>query len=71
MLDNWSADEIQELEEIRAILPLEGREPGEVVQVKLLASATDTGTLKLVAVSPSGGERWNVEFNVRVEQKQE
>ena len=65
MLDFWQPDELQELEEIRATLPPEGRQPGEVVQVKLLAKATETGTLELVAVSRSGGERWNVEFNVR------
>ncbi len=65
MLDFWQPDDLQELEEIQATLPPEGRQPGEVVQVKLLAKATETGTLELVAVSHSGGERWNVEFDVR------
>lgn len=64
MLDFWPPEELQELEEIRATLPPEGRRPGEVVQVKLLATATDTGTLELVAMSHSG-ERWKVEFDVR------
>ena len=65
MLDFWAPDELQELEEIRVTLPPEGRRPGEVVQVKLLAKATETGTLELVAESRSGGERWRVQFNVR------
>jgi hypothetical protein len=65
MLDFWQPDELQELDEIRATLPPEGRQPGEIVQVKLHAKATEAGTLELVAVSRSGGERWNVEFDVR------
>lgn len=65
MLDFWEADELQELEEIRATLPPEGRQSGEVVQVKLHAKATEAGTLELAAVACHGGERWNVEFDVR------
>ena len=37
MLDFWSPDELQELDEIEATLPAEGRTPGEVVPVKLHA----------------------------------
>jgi hypothetical protein len=66
LLDFWPADELQELEEIRATLPIEdGRRPGEIVQVLLHAKATEAGTLELTAVATSGGERWNIEFDVR------
>lgn len=65
MLDFWQPDELQELDEIRATLPTEGRQPGEIVQVTLHAKATEAGTLELTAVSISGGERWNMEFDVR------
>ncbi|MEO8170270.1 MAG: Hsp70 family protein [Oxalobacteraceae bacterium] len=65
LLDFWQPDELQELEEIRATLPTEGRQPGEIVQVILHAKATESGTLELTAVSTSGGERWNMEFDVR------
>jgi hypothetical protein len=64
VLDFWGPDELQELNEIQAELPAEGRTPGEVVQVKLHALATDTGTLELAAVSRDG-QRWKVEFDVR------
>lgn len=65
LLDFWQPDELQELGEIQATLPAEGRQAGEVVQVKLRAVATDTGTLELTAVATQGGERWKVEFDVR------
>jgi hypothetical protein len=65
MLEYWQPDELQELDEIRATLPPEGRQPGEVVQVKLHARVTEAGTLELSATPRTGGERWNVEFDVR------
>jgi hypothetical protein len=65
MLEYWQPDELQELDEIRATLPTEGRQPGEVVQVRLHARVTEAGTLELSATPRSGGERWNVEFDVR------
>jgi hypothetical protein len=64
MLDYWAPDELQELNEIQATLPAEGHAPGDVIQVKLHALATDAGTLELAAVAP-GGQRWQVEFDVR------
>ena len=64
VLEFWGPDELQELNEIQATLPAEGRVPGDVVQVKLHARATDTGTLELAAVSRDG-QRWKVEFDVR------
>jgi molecular chaperone DnaK (HSP70) len=64
VLESWSPDELQELNEIQATLPAEGRTPGDAVQVKLHAVATEAGTLELVAVARDG-QRWKVEFDVR------
>lgn len=65
LLDFWQPDELQELEEIQSMLPTEGRQPGEVVQVRLQAKVTEAGTLELSAVPRHGSERWKVEFDVR------
>ncbi|TKC92495.1 Hsp70 family protein [Trinickia terrae] len=65
LLDFWQPDELQELEEIQATLPTEGRTPGEIVPVKLHARVTEAGTLELEAVPRGTGERWKVEFDVR------
>ncbi len=65
LLDFWQPDELQELGDIQATLPAEGRQAGEVVQVRLRALATDTGTLELTAVATQGSEHWKVEFDVR------
>jgi molecular chaperone DnaK (HSP70) len=64
VLEFWGPDELQELNEIQATLPAEGRTPGDVAQVKLHALATEAGTLELIAVSREG-QRWKVEFDVR------
>jgi len=64
VLEFWGPDELQELNEIQATLPADGRVAGEVVQVKLHALATDAGTLELAAVARDG-QRWKVEFDVR------
>jgi molecular chaperone DnaK (HSP70) len=65
MLDYWQPDELQELDEIEATLPTEGRTPGEVVPVKLHARITEAGTLELEAIPRGSSERWKVEFDVR------
>lgn len=65
--DFWSPDEVEELEEIEAELPAEGRTPGEVVPVRLHAAVTEVGTLRLEAVPRDGDRAWNVEFDVRGE----
>ncbi|HLX02409.1 MAG TPA: Hsp70 family protein [Trinickia sp.] len=65
LLDFWQPDELQELEEIEATLPPEGRTPGEIVPVKLHARVTEAGTLELEAVPRGSNERWKVEFDVR------
>ncbi len=65
LLDVWQPDEVQELGEIHANLPAEGRQPGDVVQVRLRATATETGTLELTAMAIDSDEHWKVEFDVR------
>jgi len=68
LLDFWSPEELQELAQIEATLPAEGRAAGEVVPVQLRARVTDIGTLELLAqasVGASGGAQWKVEFDVR------
>ncbi|UIF87551.1 Hsp70 family protein [Cupriavidus sp. UYPR2.512] len=65
LLDYWGPEELQELEEIQATLPAEGRTAGEVVPVRLHARVTEAGTLELEAVPGGSGERWKVEFDVR------
>ncbi|MYM85598.1 Hsp70 family protein [Rugamonas sp. FT82W] len=64
LLDFWSADELIELNEIQATLSTEGRTVSDVVQVRLHAMATESGTLELQAVT-NDGQRWKVEFDVR------
>ena len=65
LLDFWTPDELQELEDIEATLPAEGRRPGDIVHVKLHARVTETGTLELEALPVGGNERWKVQFDVR------
>ncbi len=64
VLEFWGPEELQEMNEIQATLPAEGRVAGDVVQVKLHALATDAGTLELAAVARDG-QRWKIEFDVR------
>ena len=64
LLDFWGADELLELNQIQATLSPEGRQSGDVVQVRLHAMATESGTLELQAVA-NQGQRWKVEFDVR------
>ncbi|SMP48782.1 Hsp70 family protein [Noviherbaspirillum suwonense] len=65
LLDFWQDDELQELDEIQATLPADGRQPGQVVEVRLQSRVSETGTLELAAVPRDGSARWNVEFDVR------
>ncbi len=65
LLELWPPGDLEELEAIHVTLPGDGRSAGEVVPVRLHASVTEIGTLKLDAVPRSGPERWTVEVNVR------
>ena len=67
LLDFWTPDELQELEEIEATLPAEGRTAGDIVRVKLHARVTEAGTLELEALPVGGSERWKVQFDMRGE----
>ncbi|MDB4974810.1 MAG: putative heat-shock chaperone Hsp70/DnaK [Myxococcaceae bacterium] len=67
VLERWTPDEMQELQEIEAMLPSEGHGPGEVVTVQLQAGVTEVGTLELEAVEAQGEQRWKVEFDTRAE----
>ncbi|WP_020160293.1 MULTISPECIES: Hsp70 family protein [Methylobacter] len=64
-LDYWAEGELEELDEIEVTLPEEGRRPGEVIPVHLLAAVTEVGTLELQAVSQKDDGRWKIEFDVR------
>ena len=64
LLDFWGPEELQELAQIEATLPAEGRAVGEVVPVQLRAHVTEIGTLELLAEA-AGGAHWKVEFDVR------
>ncbi|MGE0789086.1 MAG: Hsp70 family protein [Sandaracinaceae bacterium] len=65
VLERWSDDELEELPEIAATLPAEDRPEGDIVPVRLRASVTEVGTLRLEAVPRAGGEAWKVELDVR------
>jgi len=65
LFEDWSDEEIEELEAIEVYLPAQTREPGDVVPVHLRASVTEVGTLLLEAMPLDGPEHWKVEFNVR------
>jgi molecular chaperone DnaK (HSP70) len=65
ILERWNDGELDELPEIAATLPAEGRRPGDVVPVRLRAGVTEVGTLRVEAMPRQGTERWKVELDVR------
>lgn len=69
LLDFWEPDELEVLPDIQATLPVEGRNAGDIVPVRLQASVSEVGTLRLEAIPMDGKgveqERWQVEFEVR------
>jgi molecular chaperone DnaK (HSP70) len=67
VLDRWTSDEMQELQEIEALLPSERHSPGEIITVQLQAGVTEVGTLEVEAVEREGAQRWKVEFDTRAE----
>lgn len=65
-LDWWQPEELEELPAIQVTLPVsEGRTAGEVVPVRLASRVTELGTLCLEAIPTDGGQKWQVEFDVR------
>ena len=67
LLDFWGPDELQELAEIEANLPAQGRTAGEIVRVQLHARVTETGVLELEALPVGSPERWKVSFDARAD----
>ncbi|KDM91330.1 Hsp70 family protein [Photobacterium galatheae] len=66
LLDWWQPEELEELPAIQVTLPVsDGRSAGEIVPVKLAARVTELGTLCLEAIPTDGGQKWQVEFDVR------
>jgi hypothetical protein len=65
VLESLPAHELEELDNVEATLPADGRTPGDIVPVRLRAKLTEIGTLKLEAVPRAGSECWAVEFSVR------
>jgi molecular chaperone DnaK (HSP70) len=65
LLESWAEDELEELPEIQAELPVGARNSGEVVPVHLASRVTELGTLRLEAIPLEGDERWQVELEVR------
>jgi hypothetical protein len=67
-LEEWKADELEELPPIEVTLPPDGRREGDVVPVRLRSRVTEVGTL-LIEAEPARplkvGERWRVELSVR------
>ena len=69
-LDHWQEGELEELPELQATLPAEGRKMGEIVPVHLVAKVTEVGTLKLEAIAVNSDhkeepQRWQIELDVR------
>lgn len=67
LLEDWPEEELETLPDIQAELPVEGRQRGEVVAVKLIARITELGTLRLEAQSLDRQHTWQVEFDVRTQ----
>ena len=64
-LDFWAPEELEELPEISANLPVGERKAGDVVPVTLSARVTEVGTLTLEVIACDNQQRWQVEFDVR------
>ncbi len=66
LLEEWSADEIEELDEIQTSLSAADRHKKGEVEVKLQAWVSEVGNLELIAV-PLSGEmpEWKVSFDTR------
>jgi hypothetical protein len=70
VLEEWNAEELEELAPIEVTLPAEGRREGDVVPVHLRSQVTAVGTLLLEAEPAKpleAGERWRVELSVRAQ----
>jgi molecular chaperone DnaK (HSP70) len=64
LVEDWGADEIQELSPMEVTLKLDGQED-TVLPVRLESRVTEIGTLELWCVARDGQQRWKLEFNIR------
>jgi molecular chaperone DnaK (HSP70) len=64
LVEDWGADEIQELSPLEVTLKVDGQEE-TVLPVRLESRVTEIGTLELWCVSRDGQQRWKLEFNIR------
>jgi molecular chaperone DnaK (HSP70) len=64
MVEDWGADEIQEISPLEVTLKVDGQEEA-VLPVRLESRVTEIGTLELWCVSRDGQQRWKLEFNIR------
>lgn len=64
MIEDWGADEIQEISPLEVTLKVDGQEE-TVLPVRLESRVTEIGTLELWCVSRDGQQRWKLEFNIR------
>lgn len=69
MIEDWGADEIQELSPLEVTLKVDGQED-TVLPVRLESRVTEIGTLELWCVSRDGQQRWKLEFNIREKDEQ-
>ncbi|NEX15065.1 MAG: nucleotide-binding protein [Halochromatium sp.] len=70
LLEEWSEDELEELEEIQTSLPADKLKRSEVVPVRLQAAVSEVGTLELTAIPTNAkpdaeASDWRVSFNTR------
>jgi len=65
LLEHWQPDELYELPDIQAKVPVGALSQGEVLPVKLRASVTELGTLSVQAIPVDGGEAFKIELDVR------
>src|SRR5262245_29401989 len=64
LVEDWGADEIQELSPLEVTLKVEGQED-IVLPVRLESRVTEIGTLELWCVARDGEQRWKLELNIR------
>ena len=64
LLYSWQPDELIELGQIDVTLSPECHAAGDVVEVRLRAGVTDSGTLELIAADIHDDDEWKVEFFV-------
>jgi molecular chaperone DnaK (HSP70) len=64
LVEDWGADEIQELSPLEVTLKVDGQEE-TALPVRLESRVTEIGTLELWCVSRDGQQRWKLEFNIR------